>query len=99
MNLLRSKLSMPRVGHGLVPRPRVAELFATTEATRLVVLSAPPGFGKTSAVIDWLQQDGRTAAWLSLDEADNDAGRALPCSGHRWRDTTRRSGACRRSRP
>lgn len=78
MNLLRSKLSMPRVGRGLVPRPRVVDLFATSEVTRLVVLSAPPGFGKTSAVIDWLQADGRTAAWLSLDEADNDAGRIVP---------------------
>lgn len=78
MNLLRSKLSIPRVGRGLIPRPRVVGLFATTAATRLVVLSAPPGFGKTSAVIDWLRADGRTVAWLSLDEADNDAGRLVP---------------------
>lgn len=78
MNLLRSKLSVPRVGHGLVPRPRVVGLFAFTESTRLVVLSAPPGFGKTSAVVDWLEAHGRTAAWLSLDEADNDAGRIVP---------------------
>jgi len=78
MNLLRSKLSMPRVGRGLVTRPRVVGLFATTDATRLVVLSAPPGFGKTSAVADWLHMDGRRAAWLSLDQADNDAGRIVP---------------------
>lgn len=78
MNLLRSKLSIPRVGRGLVARPRVVDLFAITDTTRLVVLSAPPGFGKTSAVVDWLQVDGRSAAWLSLDEADNDAGRIVP---------------------
>jgi len=78
MNLLRSKLSVPRVGRGLVPRPRVISLFATTESTRLIVLSAPPGFGKTSAVVDWLQADGRSAGWLSLDDADNDAGRIVP---------------------
>jgi LuxR family maltose regulon positive regulatory protein len=78
MNLLRSKLSIPRVGRGLVPRPRVVGLFAITGSTRLVVLSAPPGFGKTSAVVDWLEADGRTAAWLSLDDADNDAGRIVP---------------------
>ncbi len=78
MNLLRSKLSIPRVGRGLVPRPRVVGLFAITGTTRLVVLSAPPGFGKTSAVVDWLQADGRPAAWLSLDEADNDPGRIVP---------------------
>ncbi|MBI4901172.1 MAG: helix-turn-helix transcriptional regulator, partial [Actinobacteria bacterium] len=78
MNLLRSKLSVPRVGRGLVPRPRVVRLFPHTESARLVVLSAPPGFGKTSAVVDWLGADGRTPAWLSLDEADNDPGRMVP---------------------
>lgn len=78
MNLLRSKLSIPRAGRGLVSRPRVVQAFTTTGSTRLVVLSAPPGFGKTSAVIDWLQADGRRAAWLSLDEADNDPGRIVP---------------------
>jgi LuxR family maltose regulon positive regulatory protein len=78
VNLLASKLAIPRVGRSLVARPRVVERFAVTDATRLVVLSAPPGFGKTSAVVDWLQADGRTAAWLSLDESDNDLGRIVP---------------------
>lgn len=78
MDLLRSKLSVPRAGRGLVSRPRVLDLFQLTPTTRLCVLSAPPGFGKTSAVIDWLQTSGRRAAWLSLDEADNDPGRFVP---------------------
>jgi len=78
MNLLRSKLLVPRVGRGLVSRPRIIELFGLTAATRLCVLSAPPGFGKTTAVVDWLAVSGRTAAWLSLDEGDNDPGRFVP---------------------
>ncbi len=78
MFLLRSKLAVPRVGRGLVSRPRVLELFALPATTRLCVLSAPPGFGKTSAVVDWLQASGRRAAWLSLDERDNDPGRFVP---------------------
>ncbi|HEY3340118.1 MAG TPA: LuxR C-terminal-related transcriptional regulator [Propionicimonas sp.] len=74
MNLLRSKLSIPRVGRGLVSRPRLVELLAAP-AARVCVLSAPPGFGKTSAVVDWLQASATPASWLSLDEADNDPGR------------------------
>ena len=40
----------------------------------MTVVSAPPGFGKSSAVAAWLasRPDSVHAAWLSLDEADND---------------------------
>ena len=77
MNLLQSKLSIPRVGRGLVSRPRLVELLATP-SVRVCVLSAPPGFGKTSAVVDWLETTRTPASWLSLDEADNDPGRFVP---------------------
>jgi LuxR family maltose regulon positive regulatory protein len=77
MNLLRSKLSIPKVGRGLVSRPRLVEMLSTPTA-RVCVLSAPPGFGKTSAAVDWLHSTGTTSAWLSLDEADNDPGRFVP---------------------
>ncbi len=77
MNLLRSKLSIPRVGRGLVSRPRLVELVSAPTA-RVCVLSAPPGFGKTSAVVDWLHTTGTPSTWLSLDEADNDPGRFVP---------------------
>jgi LuxR family maltose regulon positive regulatory protein len=39
-------------------------------------VSAPAGFGKTTAVVDWLDgavTDGKALAWLSLDKRDNDA--------------------------
>lgn len=77
MDLLRGKVSTPRVGPGLVSRPRLTELLSATPA-RLVVVSAPPGFGKTSAVVDWVTTAGRRAAWVSLDESDNDPGRLVP---------------------
>jgi len=41
----------------------------------VAVVSAPAGFGKTTAVAEWLESlpvDGRRVAWLSLDERDND---------------------------
>ena len=44
---------------------------------RLTLISAPAGFGKTTLVGEWLAGCGRPAAWLSLDEADNDAPRFL----------------------
>ncbi|NCB00081.1 MAG: hypothetical protein EOM70_12000, partial [Clostridia bacterium] len=33
---------------------------------------APSGYGKTTAVLDWLGRSQQSAAWLSLDRQDND---------------------------
>ena len=55
----------------MVPRPHlIGELSAATAP--LVVLSAPPGAGKTLTVRQWLETDPRPAAWLQLDAGDND---------------------------
>jgi len=43
----------------------------------LTVISAPPGYGKTSAVIAWLRKTGSRVAWFGLDALDNDPKRFL----------------------
>jgi LuxR family maltose regulon positive regulatory protein len=44
---------------------------------KLTLVSAPAGFGKTTLIADWHEQIDLPAAWLSLDEADNDLLRFL----------------------
>jgi LuxR family maltose regulon positive regulatory protein len=44
---------------------------------KLTLISAPAGFGKTTLVSEWLAGGERPAAWLSLDEGDNDLKRFL----------------------
>ena len=44
---------------------------------KLTLISAPAGFGKTTLVSEWVAGCGRPAAWLSLDEGDNDPTRFL----------------------
>lgn len=79
--ILQTKLYIPPSHTGLVPRTRLwqqlNENFGEAEPfqRKLTLVSAPPGFGKTSLIADWLRQNGRTPAWLSLDETDNDSSR------------------------
>jgi LuxR family maltose regulon positive regulatory protein len=69
--LLEGKVRLPRRRRGVVARGRLGERLAG--ATGLTLVSAPAGFGKTTLLTEWLAVDGRAAAWLSLDERDNDS--------------------------
>ncbi len=76
--LLETKFYVPRSRHGLVPRPRLSERLDRGAASKLMLVSAPAGFGKTTLLTEWLAAgpaapaDERLAAWLSLDRGDND---------------------------
>jgi LuxR family maltose regulon positive regulatory protein len=69
---LWTKLSKPQVGPELVRRPRLESRLDRGLDRRLVLISAPAGFGKTTLVGQWLEACGRPAAWLSLHEGDGD---------------------------
>ena len=75
--LVGTKLRAPVEVRDYRERPRLsAELDGALEdRTRLTLLSAPPGYGKTVAVAGWLATRGVPFAWLSLDPADNDLAR------------------------
>jgi LuxR family maltose regulon positive regulatory protein len=73
-SLLQTKLYVPPPRPELVPRPRLIERLeeGLRLGCRLTLVSAPAGFGKSTLVTGWLAESGRSAAWLSLDEGDND---------------------------
>jgi LuxR family maltose regulon positive regulatory protein len=76
--LLETKLHVPRGRRGLVARPRLIERLSRGAESALTLVSAPAGFGKTTLLTEWLADtpaDGRSAAWLSLDQPDNDPAR------------------------
>jgi LuxR family maltose regulon positive regulatory protein len=39
---------------------------------RLILVVAPPGYGKTTLISQWAEVEDRRFGWLRLDEADND---------------------------
>ena len=73
--LLETKLHVPRWRRGLVARPRLSGRLSRGTESALTLVSAPAGFGKTTLLAEWLAAapaDGRSVAWLSLDQRDND---------------------------
>ncbi|KLU58996.1 HTH-type transcriptional regulator MalT [Peptococcaceae bacterium CEB3] len=69
--LLQTKLQMPHTLTGMVDRPRIHARLDESLQSRLTLVTAPAGFGKTSAVAQWTRQKGLPMAWLSLDGGDN----------------------------
>jgi len=79
--ILTTKLYIPpiRPTSSVVPRPRLIERLNDGPHSRrkLTLISAPAGFGKSTLTSDWIHQSKAPAAWLSLDEGDNDFVRFL----------------------
>src|SRR5512132_90011 len=69
--LLHAKLHAPVLRSGIVLRERLTEAAATCDVP-VVLVVAPPGFGKTMFLAQWEELDSRPFAWVSLDRRDND---------------------------
>src|SRR3954463_5332838 len=74
VDLLRTKLFPPRRRSGLVARQRLlAQLASGLPDARVILVDAPPGWGKTTLIAEWIGVPGApSAGWLSLDPDDND---------------------------
>jgi len=70
--MLLTKLLIPPVGNNIVHRSELFEKLNLGLSRKLVLISAPAGFGKTTVVSDWIYQNKIPAAWFSLDNGDND---------------------------
>jgi LuxR family maltose regulon positive regulatory protein len=75
--ILATKLGRPPVRDEHVARDRLLELLRGGAARRLTLVTAPPGFGKTTLLAEWAAEEGSPVAWLSLDDDDNDPTRFL----------------------
>ena len=69
--LLETKFFVPRPRAGQVSRGRLIERLERVSSAKLALISAPPGFGKTSLLAEWLGGAERRVTWVSLDASDN----------------------------
>ncbi len=77
--LLLTKLYIPPLRPNVVLRPRLIERLdaGLAAGSRLTLISAPAGSGKTTLVSEWIASREFPVVWLSLDEGDNDPTRFL----------------------
>lgn len=76
MPILATKLYIPPPRAKIVLRhnliERLNEGLSSSRTPRVTLISASAGFGKTTLASEWVASCGSPAAWLSLDEGDND---------------------------
>jgi LuxR family transcriptional regulator, maltose regulon positive regulatory protein len=75
--ILATKLYISTPRRNVVLRPHLLERLNEGLDHKLILVSAPAGFGKTTLLTQWLSERGAPAAWLSLDEEDHDPARFL----------------------
>lgn len=70
--LLQTKLYIPPSRPDIVPRPQLIERLQKGITSKLILVCAPAGFGKTTLISDWVAGLDLPVAWVSLDKGDND---------------------------
>ena len=79
--VLTTKLYISPFRSELVSRPRLIERLndGLRLGTKLTLVSAPAGFGKTTLLSEWIagREPRMRVGWVSLDKGDNDLARFL----------------------
>lgn len=69
--LLGSKTHIPLRQDGAISRHRLIE-GARASGARVVSVTAPAGYGKSTMLAEWASDESRSVAWVSLDRTDDD---------------------------
>jgi LuxR family transcriptional regulator, maltose regulon positive regulatory protein len=67
-----STLSRRRVRSGTLRRERLLRRLGQSTEVPLILIVAPAGYGKTTLLSHWLEDDPRQTAWVEINEANDD---------------------------
>ena len=69
--LLDAKFSVPQPRPGAVSHADLVQAAHSSDC-RLVAVTAPAGYGKSTFLAEWARAEDRPVAWVSLDRFDDD---------------------------
>jgi LuxR family maltose regulon positive regulatory protein len=72
IHFLSTKFFIPRPRKVLVQREKLFAMLNDGILGKLILVSAPAGYGKTTLISAWLKNQDLPVAWVSVDEGDND---------------------------
>lgn len=70
--VVATKLSVPALRAETIARNRLTRVLAAGDGCPLTVVTAPAGFGKTTALVQWFIRLRAPGVWVSVDAHDND---------------------------
>jgi LuxR family maltose regulon positive regulatory protein len=73
-DILETKIHIPAPPHHYVPRRQLLQQMdaGLGSGHRLLLVSAPAGFGKTTLLSAWISHSTYQSAWLTLERREND---------------------------
>lgn len=70
--MLKTKLNKPKPTSNLIFRKELIDSLENGKEKKLTLVSAPAGYGKSTAISQWIDNSCLQYAWYSLDKSDND---------------------------
>lgn len=71
--LIKTKFQIPYLGNSMVKRKRLHNRLDQIGNCRVIMVTAPAGYGKTAFISSWASgKKEQTVTWLTLDEEDNE---------------------------
>ena len=69
---ITTKFFIPQSRKKIVNREYLINLLNDGIDRKLILVSAPAGYGKTSLIVSWLEKQQMPVTWVSIDSGDND---------------------------
>ena len=70
--MLKTKLNKPKPTSQLIFRKGLIDKLENSKEKKITLVSAPAGYGKSTAISQWIDYRSLPYVWYSLDKSDND---------------------------
>ena len=70
--LISTKIHPPQLKSNIMYRKGLVDHLKNADKCRLILITGPAGYGKTSLTGQWIERENPAVAWYSIDETDND---------------------------